>query len=77
MSKAKGTTRSQRAPTEDERHRAEKIARDAGRYQALAREHGAVLSEEGFNEALRKVAQHRPEHRLADMKAKSALKKPV
>ena len=36
---------------------ADKIARDTDRYEALAREHGADLSEEGFNEALRKVGR--------------------
>ena len=36
---------------------ADKIAADTARYEALAREHGADLSEEGFNEALRKVAR--------------------
>ena len=35
----------------------DKIARDTARYEALAREHGADLSEEGFNEALRKVSK--------------------
>ena len=34
-----------------------KIAADTARYEALAREHGADLSEEGFNEALRKLAR--------------------
>ena len=37
-----------------------KVERDTARYQALAREHGADLSEEGFNDALRKVSKTRP-----------------
>ena len=41
------------APPEDRG----KVARDTARYEALAREHGADLSEEGFNEAVRKVAR--------------------
>ena len=38
---------------------ADKVARDTARYEALAREHGADLSEEGFNEALRRVGNRR------------------
>ncbi len=38
----------------------DKVARDTARYEALAREHGADLSEEGFNEALRKVSRNNP-----------------
>ena len=38
---------------------AARVAQDTARYEALAREHGADLSEEGFNEALRKVARHK------------------
>ena len=34
---------------------ADRVARDTARYEALAREHGADLSEEGFNEALKKI----------------------
>jgi hypothetical protein len=37
----------------------EKIAADTARYEALAREHSADLSEEGFNEVLRKVGSSR------------------
>lgn len=33
----------------------ERVERDAARYEALAREHGADLGEEGFNEVLKKV----------------------
>jgi hypothetical protein len=39
----------------------ERIERDASRYEALAREHGADLSEEAFSETLRKVGQRRPD----------------
>ena len=38
----------------------ERLERDAARYEALAREHGADLSEEGFNEALRKIGRRTP-----------------
>ena len=40
----------------------DKVARDTARYEALAREHGADLSEEGFNEALRKVSNQSDRH---------------
>ena len=39
---------------------AKKRAADTARYEALAREHGADLGEEGFNEALKKVGRHKP-----------------
>ena len=37
----------------------EKIAANTARYEALAREHGADLSEEGFDSVLKKVARHK------------------
>ena len=40
---------------------ADKVVADTARYEALAREHGADLSEEEFNEALRKTGIHKSE----------------
>ena len=39
----------------------EQLERDAARYEAVAREHGADLSEEGFNDALRKIGRQAPD----------------
>lgn len=48
------------AGVKDGTERATKVAADTARYEAVAREHGADLSEEGFNEALRKVVRTCP-----------------
>lgn len=53
--------RLKRAAPDDGLTLEERIERDAARYEALAREHGADLSEEAFSETLRKVGQHRSE----------------
>ena len=43
--------------SDDVAARERKRAADVTRYEALAREHGADLSEEGFNEALKKMGR--------------------
>lgn len=53
--KPKPPTKLPKGPSEGSLSPADKVATDTAKYEALAREHGCDLSEEGFNEALKKV----------------------
>ena len=60
MRKAPSTTKQRQDRPDDLLDTKAKRATDTARYEALAREHGADLSEEGFNEALRKAGRSKP-----------------
>lgn len=53
--------RSKKAAPDDGLTLEQRIERDASRYEALARGHGADLGEEAFSETLKRVSQHRAE----------------